>query len=92
MQSIELVVRAEVGLHARPAAAFVKTATAFKCSVNVRNITTPSGPANAKSISSVLALGVKQNHVIEVSAEGGDEAQAIAALRGLVESNFGETE
>jgi phosphotransferase system HPr (HPr) family protein len=92
VQSIELVVRAKVGLHARPAAVFVKTALAFQCNVNVRNLTAPRGPVNAKSILSVLTLGVEQNHRIEVSAEGGDEAEAIAALRSLVESNFDETE
>lgn len=92
MQQAELVVRAKVGLHARPAATFVKTAAAFQCNVNVRNMTAQRGPANAKSILSVLTLGVEQNHKIEVTTEGADEEPAIAALRELVESNFGGAE
>lgn len=92
MQKAEFVVRVPVGLHARPAASFVKTAAAFACAVSVGNLSAPRGPVNAKSILSVLTLGVEQNHTIEVIADGVDEVEAIAALRGLIESNFGETE
>jgi len=92
MQKAELVVRAKVGLHARPAATFVKTAGSFKCSVNVSNVTARRGPVDAKSILSILALGVEQNHTIEVTADGADEAEAIGALQRLVRSNFGEAE
>ncbi|MGH9201716.1 MAG: HPr family phosphocarrier protein [Vicinamibacterales bacterium] len=92
MQTAELIVRAKVGLHARPAASFVKTAASFKCNVNACNVTAPRGPVNAKSLLGVLTLGVEQNHTVEVIAEGLDEAEAIAALRSLVESNFGEGE
>ncbi len=92
MQKTELVIRAKVGLHARPAAEFVKTAGAFTCRVNVRNVSVPGGFVNAKSILSVLSLGVAQDHVVEIAADGADEAEAIAALRTLVESNFGEAE
>jgi len=92
MQKTELVVRAKVGLHARPAASFVKTAGSYKCNLSVRNVTAQRGPANAKSILGVLTLGVEQNHTIEVTADGPDEAEAISSLRILVESNFGEPE
>ena len=92
MQKVEMVVRSKVGLHARPAASFVKTAVVFRCGINVRNVTDPRGPVNAKSILSVLTLGVEQNHTIEVAADGDDEREALDALRQLVESNFGESE
>lgn len=92
MEKIELTVRAKVGLHARPAAEFVKTAARFKSDVTVSNLTTQRGPSNAKSIVMVLSLAVMQNQVIEVTADGEDEAEAIAALREQVESNFGEEE
>ena len=92
MQKIELTVRAKVGLHARPAAIFVKTAAGFKSNVTVSNLTTQRGPGNAKSILSVLNLAVLQDQVIEVTAEGEDETEAIAALREQIESNFGEAE
>jgi phosphotransferase system HPr (HPr) family protein len=92
MQTAELIVRARVGLHARPAATFVKMAASFKSDVVVRNVSARRGPANAKSILSVLTLGVEQNHTIEVTVEGADESEAITALRDLVESNFGGAE
>jgi phosphotransferase system HPr (HPr) family protein len=45
---------------------------------------------NAKSILRVLGLGAEQNHEIEISAEGEDAQEALAALASLVQSNFGE--
>ena len=92
MQKIELTVRAKVGLHARPAAVFVQTAARFKSNVTVSNMTTQRGPSNAKSILGVLNLAVLQDQVIEVTADGEDEADAISALREQIESNFGEAE
>jgi phosphotransferase system HPr (HPr) family protein len=43
---------------------------------------------DAKSILSVLMLGVERGHEIEVTAEGEDEAPAVQALRELIESDF----
>lgn len=88
MQNIRLKVINEVGLHARPAAEFVKTAMQFKCKLMVRNATKDSASADAKSILSMLTLGVEKNHEIELSAEGEDEMQAIQTLRELIESDF----
>jgi phosphocarrier protein len=47
---------------------------------------------NAKSILSILTLGVNQNTVIKIKADGEDEEEAIKALEELIESNFGEPE
>jgi len=88
MQNIRLKVINEVGLHARPAAEFVKAAAQFKCKLMVRNTTKDSAVVDAKSILSVLTLGVEKNHEIELRAEGEDEAQAIQTLRELIESDF----
>lgn len=88
MQTIRLKVINEVGLHARPAAEFVRTAAQFKCKLTVRNTTKDSAGVDAKSILSVLTLGVEKNHEIELSAEGEDEMQAIQTLRELIESDF----
>lgn len=90
--SIELVVRHKVGLHARPAAMFVKTASAFKSRITVENLTKATAPANAKSILSVLAVAVQTNDHVRISADGVDEEIAIAALGELIDNNFGETE
>ena len=57
MQSIRLTVNHSVGLHARPAAQFVQSASKFESEITVANITKESDPVNAKSILSVLTLG-----------------------------------
>ena len=89
MPEITLTVHHKVGLHARPAALFVQTAKQFNCDVRV---THGEREANAKSILSVLALGVEQGAVITIRAEGEDADQVLAELEALVESNFGEGE
>jgi len=88
MQKIILHVINEVGLHARPASEFVKLAGQFKAGLQVRNMTTNSSAVDAKSILSVLTLGVEKGHEIELTGEGDDEMQAIDALRELIESDF----
>jgi phosphocarrier protein len=45
---------------------------------------------DAKSILKILTLGVNQGTAIRIKADGEDEADAIQALLGLVEKNFGE--
>ena len=90
MPSIELVVTHSVGLHARPAAEFVKTAASFPCDIQVCNLTENGEPKNAKSILSVLTLGVNQNHCIRVDANGDQAEEALAEITKLVESNFWE--
>ncbi|MFN8499176.1 MAG: HPr family phosphocarrier protein [Anaerolineae bacterium] len=90
MPAIELVVRHSAGLHARPAAQFVKTAASFPCTITVQNMTTQKPPANAKSVLSVMTQGVVQNTTIRVEAEGERADEALAALQTLVDSNFGE--
>lgn len=85
MPEITLTVTHEVGLHARPAALFVRTAGQFDADVRVSH---DEKEGNAKSILQVLTLGVEQGSVITVRAEGGDADQALEALRELVESNF----
>jgi len=89
MQEVILIIRNKVGLHARPAALFVQTASKFKSKVS----TVKDGrEVNAKSILSVLTLGAEQGAVVTIRAEGEDEVEAVEALRELVENNFGEEE
>ena len=88
--SLKIKVEHASGLHARPASMFVKTANTFTSSILVQNLNDMSDPVNAKSILSVLTLGVSQNHEIEIVAEGEDADEAVNALKNLIESNFGE--
>lgn len=92
MPSVDLTVTHEVGLHARPAAKFVKLAVTYPCDIQVRNLTTNGDLVNAKSILSVLTLGVNQGHRIQIEANGDQEGDALEAMKALVESNFGENE
>ncbi len=90
MQQVALTLTNAVGLHARPAALFVQTAARFRSNITVRNITRGTPAVNAKAILAVLTLGAEHGHIIEISAEGPDEEDAIATLKALVESRFGE--
>jgi phosphotransferase system HPr (HPr) family protein len=87
---IQLVVRNASGLHARPAALFVRTAGQFAADVRVRSVTRDAGPVNAKSILAIMTLGVSAGHEIEITASGSDAEEALAGLRTLVESGIGE--
>jgi len=90
MPSLTLTIRHPAGLHARPAAQFVKMAASFPCTLTVRNLTNSKPAVNAKSVLSVLTQAVNQGHMVELTAEGERAEEALAALRELVESNFGE--
>jgi len=87
MPEITLTVTHEVGLHARPASMFVQTASKFNSDISVQHEDTV---ANAKSILTVLTLGVLKGHKITISAEGEDADEALKALEELVNNNFGE--
>lgn len=89
MPEITLTIHHKVGLHARPAASFVKTARQFKSDIK---ITHGEREANSKSILKVLTLGANQGAVITIHAEGEEAEAALAALKALVEDNFGEQE
>lgn len=90
MPSLIITIQHSSGLHARPAAQFVKMAASFPCSLTVRNITSNKLAANAKSVLSVLTQGVNKGHEIELVAEGERAEEALAAIKELIESNFGE--
>jgi len=89
--AIQLIVKNLLGLHARPAARFVQTSGKFSQeTILVSNLTTKAGPVNAKSINSVITLGVRQGHQIEVAASGPNARAALDAIQTLAENNFGD--
>ncbi len=87
MPEITLTVHHKVGLHARPAALFVQTARQFESEIKV---THGEREANGKSILKVLTLGVGRGDTITVRATGKDADEALAALKTLIENDFGE--
>ncbi len=86
----QITVRHRSGLHARPASQFVKLANSFSANILVANMTRGSEAVNAKSILSVLSLGVQKDHTVQIQAEGADEQAALDALVILITRNFGE--
>lgn len=91
MYSKKTVVVNATGLHARPASDFVKAAKGYASRITIANLSTPEEePVNAKSIISVLSLGMGKGTEVEVSANGDDEQAAVDALVALIEGGFGE--
>jgi phosphocarrier protein FPr len=86
--SITLSVNNPHGLHARPAARFVQTASSFDARVRVRDVTNGRGPADASSLNAVAMLGATQGHTIEVSASGPQASAALEAIAALAARGF----
>ena len=91
-RSVDLAVHNSSGLHARPAATFVRAAAGFRSSITIQNVSRNGTVVDAKSILGVLGLGVSPGHRIAVTATGEDEDAAITALTELVASGIGEAE
>jgi len=90
MHAAEIEIRNPSGLHARPAAQFVRTAAGFRSKVTVENLDRGTTPCDAKSILAVLGAGIAKGHVVRIAAEGEDEEQAVEALRDLIDGGLGE--
>jgi phosphocarrier protein HPr len=77
----EAVIVPEAGLHARPAALFVKEAKNYASDIVVVKDGTE---ANAKSSLMLMTLGAKHGDKVVVRAEGEDEEAAVDALVALL--------
>lgn len=77
----------ELGLHARPAAAFVKVAGRFKAEVTVGR---DDLVVNGKSIMGVMTLAAEPGSELTIRAEGDDAQAAADALATLVAAGFHE--
>ena len=87
---LRLEVPNRLGLHARPAARFVETASRFDAAITVADETTGRGPADARSLSALITLAVRQGHTILLRASGAQASEALAALRELADGGFGD--
>ena len=83
----ELVVTNRLGIHARPAALFVKTANQFDCDIFVEK---DGEKVNGKSIMGLMMLAAGPGSRLTVEANGGDAAQAIIELEALMKRKFDE--
>ncbi|MDX3187537.1 HPr family phosphocarrier protein [Streptomyces sp. MN03-5084-2B] len=84
---VELELRNEVGLHARPAALLVRTLSAFDAEVTVR---LGDQEADGHSVLALMSLGARQGNRIVVRARGPQASAALEKAKELVDGNFGE--
>ena len=85
----ELTIRNKMGMHARPAAQFVKRASKYQCDVWVEK---DDEPVNGKSIMGLMMLAAGRGETIKIIADGNDAEQAVADREELVSSGFGDVE
>ena len=85
MPACELTIPNEEGLHARPAAKFVKLANQFSSEIWVEK---DDEEINGKSIMGLMMLAAAKGSVIRVSAEGDDAETALERISELVNSGF----
>lgn len=83
----ELTVQNKLGIHARPAALFVKTANRFDCEILVEK---DGETVNGKSIMGLMMLAAGPGSKLTVHAEGRDASKAINELEGLLARKFDE--
>lgn len=86
MSEIQLVIRNQLGLHARACALFVKAASKFRSEILVAR---DDLEVNGKSIMGVMMLAAEEGATIVVRADGPDESEALVAIRELVDGKFG---
>lgn len=78
----EIVIAGKEGLHARPAAAFVKAASKYACKVS---LTRKGRTINAKSTIEMMMAGASQGETVVIRTEGEDEEAAMGELSRLME-------
>ena len=83
----KFIIRNKLGLHARPAAMFVKLANTFQSEVWVEF---EDDEVNGKSIMGLMMLAAPSGSKIFVTAKGEDAETALLALGDLVEGGFEE--
>lgn len=85
--SIQVTIVNRLGLHARPAMAFVDLASSFACSVTVRRA---EQEVDGKSIMHMMMLAATKGTNLGITCEGNDADKACEALKKLVDSGFDE--
>jgi len=83
----DLLVANKLGIHARPAALFVKTANRFSCDIFVEK---DGEKVNGKSIMGLLMLAAGPGTKLTIYAQGHDASQAMAELETLLKQKFEE--
>ncbi|MBO4220147.1 MAG: HPr family phosphocarrier protein [Clostridia bacterium] len=87
MISVDVTIKNNVGLHARPATFFIQKANSYKSSIWVE---IEDRRVNAKSLLGVLSLGITKGMTITLIADGVDENEALEGLSNLINTGFNE--
>ena len=87
MKQKTIIVQNKAGIHARPAALIVQEASQFDSDIFLEK---DSEKINAKSIMGIITLGASYKSEVIVSAEGGDEDEALNTIVALFEKKFEE--
>ena len=82
-----LKIKTESGIHARPAAMFVKMANKFPCEILVQK---DDQEINGKSIMGIMMLALTKGTTITIKADGQKEKEAIKKIAELIENDFDE--
>jgi phosphocarrier protein len=85
MPSKEITITNKLGIHARPAAQFVKTANRFEAEITVEK---DGEEIDGKSIMGLMMLAAGHGSMLIISTEGAEEQEALDALVALVERDF----
>ena len=80
----KFVVQNKLGLHARPAALFVRTANHFKSDITIQK---GKQKVNGKSIMGILMLGAQNKSKITLIADGEDALEALTELEEFLKKN-----
>jgi phosphocarrier protein HPr len=83
----EVTILNKLGLHARPAAMFVRTANKHRAEIWVEK---GGEQVNGKSIMGLMMLAAGQGSVLTISAEGADAEVALQELELLIRKRFDE--
>src|SRR5437899_9139558 len=87
MMTKDFMVANKLGIHARPAAMFVKTANRFACDIFVEK---DGEKINGKSIMGLMMLAAGPGSKLIILANGADAHQAVAEIEALVKRKFDE--
>lgn len=82
MKVIEVTIKNEFGLHARPASLLANMSNEYNSDIT---IVIDEKEVNAKSVMNLLLLAAGKDTIMKISADGDDEDTALEALKNLIE-------
>ena len=85
IKEFKYVITDELGIHARPAGLLVKEAAKFQSDIKIKK---GEKEADAKRIFGIMGLAAKKGDEIVLTADGADEADAIAAIEEFLKANL----